>query len=198
MQIPKPSEDDKEFFRSLVPAEPDVEIKPMFGNLGALSCTATCSPGCCGFRGWADRLDDGGEPRGSAAGCGGGAPGRRGARSALPRASTGDGGPPPDLRLGPWWRAASDVQNHAAPRPRRVRRTAKAVARRGGSARGDRGAVRSAPRNRRLGGRRPGCSGRIAWPPGGVHADLGSRAERTCSRATCSSRCVISVAGVIV
>ncbi|HEY2130433.1 MAG TPA: TfoX/Sxy family protein [Streptosporangiaceae bacterium] len=35
MQIPKPSEDDKEFFRSLVPAEPDVEIKPMFGNLGA-------------------------------------------------------------------------------------------------------------------------------------------------------------------
>lgn len=35
MQIPKPSEDDKEFFRSLIPAEPDVEIKPMFGNLGA-------------------------------------------------------------------------------------------------------------------------------------------------------------------
>jgi TfoX/Sxy family transcriptional regulator of competence genes len=35
MQIPKPSEDDKAFFRSLVPERPDVEIKPMFGNLGA-------------------------------------------------------------------------------------------------------------------------------------------------------------------
>jgi TfoX/Sxy family transcriptional regulator of competence genes len=35
MQIPKPSEDDKTFFRSLVPEQPDVEIKPMFGNLGA-------------------------------------------------------------------------------------------------------------------------------------------------------------------
>jgi TfoX/Sxy family transcriptional regulator of competence genes len=35
VEIPKPSEDDKEFFRSLVPAEPAVEVKPMFGNLGA-------------------------------------------------------------------------------------------------------------------------------------------------------------------
>lgn len=35
MQIPKPSEEDKDFFRSLIPARPDVEIKPMFGNLGA-------------------------------------------------------------------------------------------------------------------------------------------------------------------
>ena len=35
MEIPKPSEQDKEFFRSLVPDDPDVEIKPMFGNLGA-------------------------------------------------------------------------------------------------------------------------------------------------------------------
>jgi TfoX/Sxy family transcriptional regulator of competence genes len=35
MEIPKPSEDDKEFFRSLIPAEPAVEVKPMFGNLGA-------------------------------------------------------------------------------------------------------------------------------------------------------------------
>jgi TfoX/Sxy family transcriptional regulator of competence genes len=35
MQIPKPSEEDKEFFRSLIPAGPDVEVKPMFGNLGA-------------------------------------------------------------------------------------------------------------------------------------------------------------------
>jgi TfoX/Sxy family transcriptional regulator of competence genes len=35
MQIPKPSEEDREFFRSLIPEQPDVEIKPMFGNLGA-------------------------------------------------------------------------------------------------------------------------------------------------------------------
>ena len=35
MDIPKPSEDDREFFRSLIPAEPAVEVKPMFGNLGA-------------------------------------------------------------------------------------------------------------------------------------------------------------------
>ena len=35
MEIPKPSEQDKEFFRSLIPDHPDVEIKPMFGNLGA-------------------------------------------------------------------------------------------------------------------------------------------------------------------
>jgi TfoX/Sxy family transcriptional regulator of competence genes len=35
MEMPKPAESDKEFFRSLIPAHPDVEIKPMFGNLGA-------------------------------------------------------------------------------------------------------------------------------------------------------------------
>jgi TfoX/Sxy family transcriptional regulator of competence genes len=35
MQIPRPSQDDKEYFTALVPAGPDVEIKPMFGNLGA-------------------------------------------------------------------------------------------------------------------------------------------------------------------
>ena len=35
MEIPKPSEADKQFFRSLIPAEPAVEVKPMFGNLGA-------------------------------------------------------------------------------------------------------------------------------------------------------------------
>ena len=35
MQIPKPSQDDKDYFSSLVPADPDVEIKAMFGNLGA-------------------------------------------------------------------------------------------------------------------------------------------------------------------
>src|SRR5688500_11642937 len=35
MEMPKPSDDDKAFFRSLVPDRPGVEVKPMFGNLGA-------------------------------------------------------------------------------------------------------------------------------------------------------------------
>jgi hypothetical protein len=35
MQIPKPSEADKALFRSIVPDDPRVEVKPMFGNLGA-------------------------------------------------------------------------------------------------------------------------------------------------------------------
>ena len=35
MQIPKPTDDDKERFRALVPDDPRVEVKPMFGNLGA-------------------------------------------------------------------------------------------------------------------------------------------------------------------
>jgi len=35
MQIPRPSQDDKDYFTSLIPDGPDVEIKPMFGNLGA-------------------------------------------------------------------------------------------------------------------------------------------------------------------
>lgn len=35
MQIPKPTEADKTRFRSLVPDDPRVETKPMFGNLGA-------------------------------------------------------------------------------------------------------------------------------------------------------------------
>jgi len=35
VEIPKPTEADKEFFRSLVPDSPEVELKPMFGNLGA-------------------------------------------------------------------------------------------------------------------------------------------------------------------
>ena len=34
MEVPKPSEADKRRFRSLVPDDPRVEIKPMFGNLG--------------------------------------------------------------------------------------------------------------------------------------------------------------------
>ena len=35
MQMPKASDTDKERFRTLVPEGPDVEVKPMFGNLGA-------------------------------------------------------------------------------------------------------------------------------------------------------------------
>ncbi|MEO6200979.1 MAG: TfoX/Sxy family protein [Cryobacterium sp.] len=35
MQIPKPTDEAKEFFRSVIPGTPGVEIKPMFGNLGA-------------------------------------------------------------------------------------------------------------------------------------------------------------------
>jgi TfoX/Sxy family transcriptional regulator of competence genes len=35
MEIPKPSDEDRQFFRSLIPDEPSVEVKPMFGNLGA-------------------------------------------------------------------------------------------------------------------------------------------------------------------
>jgi TfoX/Sxy family transcriptional regulator of competence genes len=35
MQIPRPSEADKERFRALVPDDPRLEVKPMFGNLGA-------------------------------------------------------------------------------------------------------------------------------------------------------------------
>jgi len=35
VKIPKPTEADKELFRSLVPDGPTVEVKPMFGNLGA-------------------------------------------------------------------------------------------------------------------------------------------------------------------
>ncbi len=35
MEMPKPSEQDKDFFRSLVPQDPRVEVKPMFGNVAA-------------------------------------------------------------------------------------------------------------------------------------------------------------------
>jgi TfoX/Sxy family transcriptional regulator of competence genes len=35
MQVPRPTDDDKERFRALVPDDPRVEVKPMFGNLGA-------------------------------------------------------------------------------------------------------------------------------------------------------------------
>lgn len=35
MQIPKPTDEVKELFRSVVPDAPGVEVKPMFGNLGA-------------------------------------------------------------------------------------------------------------------------------------------------------------------
>ena len=45
MQIPKPTDADKERFRSLVPDDPRVEVKPMFGNLGAF-VNGTCSWAC--------------------------------------------------------------------------------------------------------------------------------------------------------
>jgi TfoX/Sxy family transcriptional regulator of competence genes len=35
MEIPKPTDDDRAVFISLVPDRPDVVVKPMFGNLGA-------------------------------------------------------------------------------------------------------------------------------------------------------------------
>jgi TfoX/Sxy family transcriptional regulator of competence genes len=35
MQIPKPTADDRARFESLVPRDPRVQVKPMFGNLGA-------------------------------------------------------------------------------------------------------------------------------------------------------------------
>jgi hypothetical protein len=35
MQMPKPSEADKDHFRAVMPSDPDVVVKPMFGNLGA-------------------------------------------------------------------------------------------------------------------------------------------------------------------
>lgn len=35
MKVPKPTEDDRERFITLVPDAPQVEVKPMFGNLGA-------------------------------------------------------------------------------------------------------------------------------------------------------------------
>jgi TfoX/Sxy family transcriptional regulator of competence genes len=34
MEIPKPTDEDKAYFRSLVPTDPRVDVKPMFGNLG--------------------------------------------------------------------------------------------------------------------------------------------------------------------
>ena len=32
MKVPKPTEEDKERFRALVPDDPRVEVKPMFGT----------------------------------------------------------------------------------------------------------------------------------------------------------------------
>ena len=37
MKIPKPTDADRERFHALVPDEPGVEAKPMFGNLGAFA-----------------------------------------------------------------------------------------------------------------------------------------------------------------
>jgi TfoX/Sxy family transcriptional regulator of competence genes len=35
MKMPKPTADDKAHFEHVVPGDPRVEVKPMFGNLGA-------------------------------------------------------------------------------------------------------------------------------------------------------------------
>jgi hypothetical protein len=35
MQMPRPTDEDRERFTALVPDGPDVVVKPMFGNLGA-------------------------------------------------------------------------------------------------------------------------------------------------------------------
>ena|SRR6266545_1627715 len=35
MKMPKPTEADRDWFAALVPDDPRVEVKPMFGNLGA-------------------------------------------------------------------------------------------------------------------------------------------------------------------
>jgi len=35
VKIPKPTDADKEYFRSIVPDDPPVEVKAMFGNLAA-------------------------------------------------------------------------------------------------------------------------------------------------------------------
>ena len=37
MHIPKSSEQDKEFVRSVIPGAPPVQVKAMFGNLGAFA-----------------------------------------------------------------------------------------------------------------------------------------------------------------
>jgi len=37
MKMPKPTDDDRDYFRSLIPDDPEVEIKPMFGNLAAFA-----------------------------------------------------------------------------------------------------------------------------------------------------------------
>ena len=48
MQMPKPTEADKQQFRSVVPDAPGVEVRPMFGNLGAF-VNGTM------FAGWVDK-----------------------------------------------------------------------------------------------------------------------------------------------
>jgi TfoX/Sxy family transcriptional regulator of competence genes len=35
MKIPKPTDEDRARFQALVPSDPRVEVRPMFGNLGA-------------------------------------------------------------------------------------------------------------------------------------------------------------------
>jgi len=35
VKVPRPSQDDKAYFLALVPNGPNIEVQPMFGNLGA-------------------------------------------------------------------------------------------------------------------------------------------------------------------
>ena len=55
MEIPKPSEEDKQFFRSVLPDDPEVEVKPMFGNLSGTAGPASSSPAKSGSGGYGYR-----------------------------------------------------------------------------------------------------------------------------------------------
>jgi TfoX/Sxy family transcriptional regulator of competence genes len=85
MQIPKPTAADKDRFQSLVPDDPRVSVKPMFGNLGAF-VAGNMFMGLFG----ADvgiKLDDAGQHELSAAGGGAFGPAERpmGGYVSLPR-----------------------------------------------------------------------------------------------------------------
>lgn len=45
MKMPKPTAADRERFMAMVPEDPRIEVKPMFGNLGAF-VNATYSWAC--------------------------------------------------------------------------------------------------------------------------------------------------------
>jgi TfoX/Sxy family transcriptional regulator of competence genes len=86
MQIPKPADADKEFFRSVLPDDPEIEVKPMFGNLGAF-VHGNMFAGLFGPD-LGVRLDDAGRAELAAVGGSGrsGRPGGRAADLSLPRA----------------------------------------------------------------------------------------------------------------